>query len=288
MRRLGASVDWSREFFTMEDRLNVAVNEAFVRLWEQGFIYRGSYIVNWDPIQQTAVSDLEVTHEDRAGKLYEIRYPFADGTGSIVVATTRPETMLGDTAVAVNPNDERYQEFIGKLVTLPLSAAAAHADREIPILADDWAQPEFGTGAVKVTPAHDPNDFAIGQRHNLPAPVILDETAHVNLPGSPYHGLASSPTSKPRACWSPSRTTRSPSASRSAPAPSSSRASPPSGSSPSTNLPLQACHSAAQRRNLLLPRTSNETPSPETPSPPSAMATLNSPPTCTRRPTWSG
>ena len=189
MRRLGASVDWSREFFTMEDRLNVAVKEAFVRLYEQGLIYRGAYIVNWDPVQQTAVSDLEVTHEDRAGKLYHIRYPFADGTGSIVVATTRPETMLGDTAVAVNPNDERYQEFIGKLVTLPLSAAAAHADREIPILADDWAQPEFGTGAVKVTPAHDPNDFAIGQRHNLPAPVIFDETAHINLPGSPYHGL---------------------------------------------------------------------------------------------------
>jgi valyl-tRNA synthetase len=189
MRRLGASVDWSREFFTMEDKLNVAVKEAFVRLYQQGLIYRGSYIVNWDPVQQTAVSDLEVTHEDRAGKLYHIRYPFADGTGSIVVATTRPETMLGDTAVAVNPNDARYREFIGKLVTLPLSAAAGHGDREIPILADDWAQPEFGTGAVKVTPAHDPNDFAIGQRHNLPAPVILDETAHVQLPGSPYHGL---------------------------------------------------------------------------------------------------
>ena len=189
MRRLGASVDWSREFFTMEDRLNVAVNEAFVRLWEQGLIYRGSYIVNWDPIQQTAVSDLEVTHEDRAGKLYEIRYPFADGTGSIVVATTRPETMLGDTAVAVNPNDARYQHLIGRMLQLPLSGVNGGPAREIPILADSWAQPEFGTGAVKVTPAHDPNDFAIGQRHNLPAPVILDETAHVNLPGSPYHGL---------------------------------------------------------------------------------------------------
>ena len=189
MRRLGASVDWSREYFTMDDRLSVAVKEAFVRLYEQGLIYRGAYIVNWDPIQQTAVSDLEVTHEDRAGKLYHIRYPFADGTGSIVVATTRPETMLGDIAVAVNPNDERYQAFIGKLVTLPLSAAGGHGDREIPILADDWAQPEFGTGAVKVTPAHDPNDFAIGQRHALPTLTILDETAHVDLPGSPYHGL---------------------------------------------------------------------------------------------------
>ena len=189
MKRFGASVDWSREYFTMDDRLSVAVKEAFVRLYEQGLIYRGSYIVNWDPIQQTAVSDLEVTHEDRLGKLYHIRYPFADGTGSIVVATTRPETMLGDVAVAVNPTDERYREFIGKLVTLPLTAAAGHADREIPILADDWAQPEFGTGAVKVTPAHDPNDFAIGQRHNLPSLTILDTTARVDLPGSPYHGL---------------------------------------------------------------------------------------------------
>jgi valyl-tRNA synthetase len=189
MRRLGASVDWSREYFTMDDRLSIAVKEAFVRLWEQGLIYRGAYIVNWDPIQQTAVSDLEVSHEERAGKLYHIRYPFADGSGSIVIATTRPETMLGDVAVAVNPNDERYQEFIGKLLTLPLTAASGKPDREIPILADDWAQPEFGTGAVKVTPAHDPNDFAIGQRHSLPAPVIMDETAHIDLPGSPYHGL---------------------------------------------------------------------------------------------------
>ena len=189
MRRLGASVDWSREYFTMDDRLNVAVREAFVRLYEQGLIYRGAYIVNWDPQIQTAVSDLEVTHEDRTGKLYHIRYPFADGTGSIVVATTRPETMLGDVAVAVNPNDERYQAFIGKLVTLPLSAAAGKPDREIPILADDWAQPEFGTGAVKVTPAHDPNDFAVGQRHNLPSPLILDESAHISLAGSPYFGL---------------------------------------------------------------------------------------------------
>ena len=189
MRRLGASVDWSREYFTMDDRLSVAVKEAFVRLYEQGLIYRGSYIVNWDPIQQTAVSDLEVTHEDRLGKLYHIRYPFADGTGSIVVATTRPETMLGDTAVAVNPTDARYTAFIGKLISLPLSCVNNSPNREIPILADDWAQPEFGTGAVKVTPAHDPNDFAIGQRHSLPSLTIMDETAHINLPGSPYHGL---------------------------------------------------------------------------------------------------
>jgi valyl-tRNA synthetase len=183
MRRLGASVDWSREYFTMDERLSRAVREAFVRLWEQGLIYRGAYIVNWDPILQTAVSDLEVTHEERPGKLYHVRYPLADGTGSIVIATTRPETMLGDVAVAVNPNDARYTAFIGKMLKLPLT------DREIPVIADEWANPEFGTGAVKVTPAHDPNDFAIGQRHNLPQPNILDERANINLPGSPYDGM---------------------------------------------------------------------------------------------------
>jgi valyl-tRNA synthetase len=189
MKRLGASVDWGREYFTMDDRLSVAVKEAFVRLHEQGLIYRGAYIVNWDPAIQTAVSDLEVEHEERLGKIYHIRYPLADGSGSIVVATTRPETMLGDTAVAVNPTDERYLALQGKMVRLPLSGVNGGPDREIPILADDWAKPEFGTGAVKVTPAHDPNDFAIGQRHGLPNLTILDETAHVLLPGSPYHGL---------------------------------------------------------------------------------------------------
>jgi valyl-tRNA synthetase len=189
MKRLGASVDWSREYFTMDDKLSPAVKEAFVRLYEQGLIYRGAYIVNWDPVAQTAVSDLEVEHEERLGKLYHIRYPLADGSGSIVIATTRPETMLGDVAVAVNPTDERYVALQGKLVRLPLSGINGQPDREIPILADDWAKPEFGTGAVKVTPAHDANDFAIGQRHNLPNLTILDETAHVLLPGSPYHGL---------------------------------------------------------------------------------------------------
>ncbi len=183
MRRLGASVDWSREYFTMDDDLSVAVVEAFVRLYEQGLIYRGAYIVNWDPVLQSAVSDLEVESEERVGKLYHLRYPLADGSGSIVIATTRPETMLGDVAVAVNPGDERYQALIGRLLTLPLTR------REIPIIADDWANPEFGTGAVKVTPAHDPNDFAIGQRHSLPNLAILDATAHIDLPGSKYHGL---------------------------------------------------------------------------------------------------
>jgi valyl-tRNA synthetase len=193
MKRLGASVDWSREYFTMDDRLSAAVREAFVRLYEQGLIYRGKYIVNWDPVQQTAVSDLEVTHEERTGKLYHIRYPLADGSGSIVIATTRPETMLGDVAVAVNPSDERYTAFHGKKLRLPLSGVSGGPnpgqDREIPIVTDDWANPEFGTGAVKVTPAHDPNDFSIGERHTLPQLSIMDSTAHIDLPGSPYHGL---------------------------------------------------------------------------------------------------
>ena len=183
MKRLGSTVDWSREYFTMDEDLNVAVKEAFVRLYEEGLIYRGAYIVNWCPGCQTAISDLEVIHEDQLGKLYEIRYPLTDGSGSIVIATTRPETMLGDVAVAVNPADERYTHLVGKLLKLPL------VGREIPIIADDWAKPEFGTGAVKVTPAHDPNDFAIGQRHNLTNLNILDTTAHIDLPGSPYHGL---------------------------------------------------------------------------------------------------
>ena len=189
MRRLGVSVDWIREYYTMDEGLSVAVREAFVRLWNQGLIYRGAYIVNWDPQIQTAVSDLEVESEERVGKLYEIRYELADGSGSITIATTRPETMLGDVAVAVNPSDERYQQFVGKMLVLPLSAAADGKAREIPVIADEWAQPEFGTGAVKVTPAHDPNDFAIGQRHGLPQLNIMDETARIQLAGSPYDGM---------------------------------------------------------------------------------------------------
>ena len=189
MKRLGASVDWSREYFTMDDNLSIAVKEAFVRLYEQGLIYRGAYIVNWDPVQQTAVSDLEVEHVERNGNLYHVRYPLADGSGSVVIATTRPETMLGDVAVAVNPKDERYQALHGKLLLLPLSGVNGGEERQIPIVTDDWANPEFGTGAVKVTPAHDPNDFGIGERHNLPQLLIMDEQARINLPGSPYHGL---------------------------------------------------------------------------------------------------
>ncbi|MGO8721037.1 MAG: valine--tRNA ligase [Acidobacteriaceae bacterium] len=183
MRRLGASVDWSREYFTMDERLSVAVKEAFVRLYKQGLIYRGAYIVNWCPRCQTAISDLEVVHEEQQGKLYEIRYPLADGSGSITIATTRPETMLGDVAVVVNPSDARYLGFHGKNLRLPL------VGREIPVLPDEWANPEFGTGAVKVTPAHDPNDFAIAERHKLPSIVVMDETAHMNAQAGLYAGL---------------------------------------------------------------------------------------------------
>ena len=185
MKRLGASVDWSREYFTMDDHLSVAVREAFVRLHEQGLIYRGAYIVNWCPRCQTALSDLEVVHEEQQGKLWEIRYRVVGQPGtSITVATTRPETMLGDVAVAVHPEDERYLHLHGKHVELPLTG------RTIPVVTDDWVSREFGTGAVKVTPAHDPNDFAIGERHGLPSINIMDETAHLNsAAGATYAGL---------------------------------------------------------------------------------------------------
>jgi valyl-tRNA synthetase len=187
MKRLGASVDWSREYFTMDDKLSRAVKEVFVRLYEDGLIYRGKYIVNWCSDCGTAISDLEVKHEDIAGKLYEIRYPVVGGVDGkdefITVATTRPETMLGDTAVAVNPKDERYTHLHGKHVMLPLM------NREIPIIADELAQPEFGTGAVKVTPAHDPNDFLAGLRHNLPQIEVIDEHAKMNANAGPYAGL---------------------------------------------------------------------------------------------------
>ena len=183
MRRLGASVDWDREYFTMDENLNRAVREVFVRLYEQGLIYRGKYIVNWCPRCETAISDLEVKHEEVAGKLYEIRYPVVGTSEFITVATTRPETMLGDTAVAVNAADERYKHLHGKKVLLPLM------DREIPIILDDLAKPEFGTGAVKVTPAHDPNDFQAGLRHQLPQIEVMDEHGVMNDNAGPYQGL---------------------------------------------------------------------------------------------------
>ena len=183
MRRLGASVDWSREYFTMDENLSRAVREVFVRLHEQGLIYRGRYIVNWCPWHETAISDLEVKHEELAGKLWEIRYPVIGSNEFITVATTRPETMLGDTAVAVNEKDDRYQHLHGKKVLLPLM------NREIPIITDELAQPEFGTGAVKVTPAHDANDFEAGLRANLPIIEVMDEHARMNQNAGPYAGL---------------------------------------------------------------------------------------------------
>ncbi len=184
MKRLGASVDWDREYFTMDENLSRAVREVFVRLYEEGLIYRGKYIVNWCPRCGTAISDLEVKHEEVPGKLYEIRYPVVGTNEFITVATTRPETMLGDTAVAVNAKDERYQHLHGKKVLLPLM------NREIPIITDDLANPEFGTGAVKVTPAHDPNDFEAGLRHNLSQIDVMDEHAHMNENAGPYAGLS--------------------------------------------------------------------------------------------------
>jgi valyl-tRNA synthetase len=183
MKRLGASVDWDREYFTMDDNLSHAVREVFVRLYEEGLIYRGNYIVNWCPWHETAISDLEVKHEDVAGKLWEIRYPVVGTKEFITVATTRPETMLGDTAIAVNAKDERYTHLHDKKVLLPLM------NREIPIITDELAQPEFGTGAVKVTPAHDPNDFEAGKRHNLPQIDVMDSRAHMNQNAGPYAGL---------------------------------------------------------------------------------------------------
>jgi len=183
MRRLGTSVDWSRAYFTMDGPRSTAVREAFVRLYEQGLIYRGAYIVNWCPRCQTAISDLEVIHEEQQGKLWEIRYPIVGEPGFVTVATTRPETMLGDVAVAVNPDDERYAALQGKMLQLPLTG------REIPVLTDSWVSRDFGTGAVKITPAHDPNDFALGQRHGLPSISVLDETAHMNAAAGAYAGL---------------------------------------------------------------------------------------------------
>ena len=174
MRRLGDTVDWSREYFTMDDKRSKVVTETFVKLYEQGLIYRGKRLVNWDPVLQSAVSDLEVENEEKDGSLWHIAYPLADGSGQLVVATTRPETMLGDVAVMVHPEDERYKHLIGQTVTLPL------VGRQIPIIADEYVDKEFGTGVVKVTPAHDQNDYAVGQRHGLPMICVLTLTATIN------------------------------------------------------------------------------------------------------------
>lgn len=182
IRRLGLSVDWSRERFTMDEGLSKAVIEAFVKLFEEGLIYRGNYLVNWCPASQSAVSDLEVDNRKVQGNLWHFRYPLTDGSGYVQVATTRPETMLGDTGVAVNPEDPRYQNLIGKTVTLPL------VNREIPIIADEFVDPAFGTGCVKVTPAHDPNDFEMGTRHNLPFINIMNKDGTMNEQAGEFAG----------------------------------------------------------------------------------------------------
>lgn len=183
LRKLGSSCDWSRERFTMDEGCSRAVREVFVELYDRGLIYQGDYIVNWCPDCQTTVSDIEVEHEDHVSHIWHLRYPLKDSNEYIVVATTRPETMLGDTAVAVNPSDERYQDLIGKMVVLPLM------NREIPIIADNFVDQEFGTGMVKVTPAHDPNDFEMGRRHELELIKVIDENAVMTEVTGKYAGL---------------------------------------------------------------------------------------------------
>ncbi len=184
LRKLGCSCDWSRLRFTMDEGCNAAVRAAFKKMFDDGLIYRGDYLVNWDPVAGTALSDDEVEYEERPSFLWHIRYPLAEGSGAIVVATTRPETMLGDTALAVHPSDERYAHWIGQRVKLPLS------DREIPVIGDPFVDPAFGTGAVKITPAHDFNDFEAGRRHNLPSINILTPDAKINEKGGQFAGLA--------------------------------------------------------------------------------------------------
>ncbi len=184
LRRMGASIDWERERFTMDDGLSDAVQDVFINLFEEGLIYRGKRLVNWDPVLETAVSDLEVESEEENGHMWHLRYPLADDPSRhLTVATTRPETMLGDSAVAVHPEDERFADLIGKEIILPLTG------RTIPVIADDYVDPEFGSGCVKITPAHDFNDYEVGKRHDLPQINILNKNAGIDLEGSKYHGL---------------------------------------------------------------------------------------------------
>ncbi|MEW6523760.1 MAG: valine--tRNA ligase [Bacillota bacterium] len=183
LKRLGCSCDWSRERFTMDDGCSRAVTEVFIRLYQKGLVYRGDYMTNWCPTCRTVISDLEVEHEDTAGKLYHVRYPMASGEGYITVATTRPETILGDTAVAVNPEDRRYAGLTGQMAVLPV------VNRHIPVIADHYVESTFGTGAVKVTPAHDPNDFDMGVRHGLPAVTVIGQDGRMTAEAGPYAGL---------------------------------------------------------------------------------------------------
>ena len=181
--KMGISVDYNRERFTLDDGLSEAVRKVFVTLYEKGLIYRGEYIINWDPVFQTALSDIEVVYKDDKGAFYHLEYPLADGSGSLRLATTRPETLLGDTAVAVHPDDERYQDYIGKTVILPI------VGREIPVISDDYVDRDFGTGVVKITPAHDPNDFAVGNRHNLERINVMNDDGTMNENAGKYQGM---------------------------------------------------------------------------------------------------
>ncbi|MCD8914936.1 valine--tRNA ligase [Staphylococcus simulans] len=181
--KLGLGLDYDRERFTLDEGLSKAVRKVFVDMYKKGLIYRGERIINWDPVAKTAISDIEVIHEDTAGKFYHFKYPYADGEGYIEIATTRPETMLGDTAIVVNPNDERYKDVIGRKVILPI------VGRELPILADEYVDVEFGSGAMKVTPAHDPNDFELGKRHNLESIIVMDESGKMNDKAGKYEGM---------------------------------------------------------------------------------------------------
>ena len=184
LKKLGASADWERERFTMDEGCSKAVQEVFIKLYEKGYIYKGSRIINWCPVCQTSISDAEVEHEDQDGFFWHINYPVVGEEGKFVeIATTRPETLLGDTAVAVNPDDDRYKDIVGKMLKLPLT------DREIPVIADEYVDKEFGTGCVKITPAHDPNDFEVGKRHNLPEINIMNDDATINELGGKYAGM---------------------------------------------------------------------------------------------------
>ena len=183
LKKMGSSCDWERERFTLDEGCSKAVKEVFVRLYEKGLIYRGERIINWCPHCKTSISDAEVEYEEQAGHFWHLRYPFKDGSGYLELATTRPETLLGDTAVAVNPNDERYKDLVGKTLILPL------VHREIPIIADDYVEMDFGTGVVKITPAHDPNDFEVGLRHNLEVINVLTDDAKIVADYPKYAGM---------------------------------------------------------------------------------------------------
>ena len=184
LKKLGASADWERERFTMDEGCSKAVQEVFIRLYNKGYIYKGSRIINWCPVCQTSISDAEVEHEDQDGFFWHINYPVVGEEGRFVeIATTRPETLFGDTAVAVNPDDDRYKDIVGKMLKLPMT------DREIPVIADAYVDKEFGTGCVKITPAHDPNDFEVGKRHNLEEITVINDDATMNHYAGKYEGM---------------------------------------------------------------------------------------------------